>query len=53
MFIKNEEGVTTIEYGLIGVLIAVVIVGILTVMGEDVLTLYGRVADMLTAAAGG
>lgn len=32
-FLKNEEGVTAIEYGLIATLIAVAIVGTVTAVG--------------------
>ena len=34
-FFKEEEGVTAIEYALIAMLIAVVIVGVVTVIGTS------------------
>jgi pilus assembly protein Flp/PilA len=34
-FVRDESGVTAIEYGLIAALIAVVIIGIITTVGTD------------------
>ena len=34
-FLKDESGATAIEYGLIAALIAVVLVGALTALGEN------------------
>jgi len=41
---RDERGVTSIEYALIGSLIAMVIVGSVAVLGEGVQALYDRVA---------
>jgi len=50
-FIKNfwqeEEGVTAIEYGLIAALIAVVIIGALTVVGTNLNAVFQFIADKL------
>ncbi len=43
-FLKKEEGVTAIEYALIASLIAVVIVGAVTGVGEAVLAFFNQVA---------
>jgi len=50
-FWQEEEGVTAIEYGLIAALIAVVIIGAVTLVGENLNTIFGRVADGLVAPA--
>lgn len=47
-FIRNEDGVTAIEYGLIAALIAVVIVGVVQTVGTDLQTVFQEVSDTLT-----
>jgi len=42
-FLKDENGATAIEYGLIAALIAVAIVGALTTLGGGLNTLFGNV----------
>lgn len=49
-FWKDEEGATAIEYGLIAGLIAVVIIGVLTTMGEQLEVLFGKINDALKTA---
>ena len=49
-FLKNEDGATAIEYGLIAALIAVAIVGVLALVGPQLSTTFGKVNDSLTAA---
>ena len=49
MLMKNEDGVTAMEYGLIAALIAVVIVGVLTQIGGQLTTKFTAV---LTALGG-
>jgi pilus assembly protein Flp/PilA len=46
-FIKNENGATAIEYGLIAALIAVVIIGALTTVGTNLNTDFTSVATSL------
>ena len=41
--IKNEDGATAIEYGLIAALVAVAIVGALTTLGGGLSTMFGNV----------
>ena len=52
-FWKDEEGATAIEYALIAGLIAVVIIGALTALGESIDNLFGvisdKVGDVVTA----
>ncbi len=43
-FIKNEDGVTAIEYGLIAALIAIVIIVALTLAGTNLSTIFNTVA---------
>jgi pilus assembly protein Flp/PilA len=44
---KSEEGATAIEYGLIASLIAVVIIGALTLLGSSLTTTFSKVAASL------
>jgi pilus assembly protein Flp/PilA len=50
-FLKDEEGVTAIEYGLIAALIAVAIIVALTTAGEALNAIFGRVSTELQTAA--
>lgn len=49
-FIRDEEGVTAIEYGLIAALIAVVIILAVTAAGTAVRDTFQAVADAITGA---
>ncbi|KWF80792.1 pilus assembly protein [Burkholderia diffusa] len=49
-FVQDEEGVTAIEYGLIAALIAVGLVAALTLVGNDLKTVFNTIADDLNAA---
>lgn len=49
-FIRNEEGVTAIEYALIAALIAVAIVVILGTVGTDLTAVFQTISDELKAA---
>ena len=49
-FVRDEEGVTAIEYGLIAALIAVVIIGAVTTVGTQLIAVYNAIAAALTAA---
>ena len=48
--IKGEEGVTAIEYGLIAALIAVVIIGGVTLVGTSLNSKFTAVSTALTNA---
>ena len=52
-FIKDESGATAIEYGLIAALIAVVIIGAVTTLGETLTTTFNDVNAGLTGAGAG
>ncbi len=49
-FVRDDEGVTAIEYGLIAALIAVVIIGAVTSVGTNLTDVFQKVADKLAAA---
>ncbi|MDQ1314209.1 MAG: pilus assembly protein Flp/PilA [Pseudomonadota bacterium] len=49
-FLKDEEGVTAIEYGLIAALIAVVIIVAVQTVGTNLNAVFLRVASALDAA---
>ena len=53
MFLKDERGVTSIEYGLIALLIALGILSSVKLLGTDLTVLYNKVAAAFTAALGG
>lgn len=46
-FLRNEEGVTAIEYGLIAALIAIVIIAAITLVGGNLVTVFNTVAAAL------
>ncbi len=49
-FIRDEEGVTAIEYGLIAALIAVVIIAAITVVGTQLDKTFDKIGSKLTTA---
>ena len=53
MFLKDERGVTSIEYALIALLIALGILSSLKLLGTDLTALYNNVAAAIITAAGG
>lgn len=50
-FIREEDGVTAIEYGLIAALIAVLIIGGVTVIGERLCATFSSIGVSLGGAA--
>lgn len=52
-FLKDEEGVTAIEYGLIAALIAVAIIVAAALVGTRLTCLFTRVADCLRGSTVG
>ena len=46
-FVRDEEGVTAIEYGLIAALIAVTIIAAVTLVGTDLALVFGKVSTAL------
>lgn len=49
-FVRDEDGVTAIEYGLIATLIAVGIIVAVTAVGTQLKTVFTTIAADLTAA---
>ncbi len=49
---EEEEGQTLIEYGLILVLIAIVVIVLLTAVGGSLNTIFANIRDVLGGAAG-
>lgn len=49
-FLRDEDGVTAIEYGLIAALIAVVIIAAVTVVGTQLKATFNTIGTKLTAA---
>lgn len=47
-FLKDEDGVTAIEYGLIAALIAVAIIAAVGLIGGNLSTIFNHIADQLT-----
>ena len=51
-FIRDEEGATAIEYGLIAALVSVAIIIALTALGDSLSTLFQNISDTVSANAG-
>ncbi|MBP2301116.1 Flp family type IVb pilin [Azospirillum picis] len=47
-FRKDERGATAIEYGLLAALIAVVIIGGVTAVGNNLNTLFNNISDRIS-----
>ncbi|CAB3771072.1 pilus assembly protein [Burkholderia sp. MSh2] len=52
-FIRDEDGVAAIEYGLIAALIAVGIIAALSTIGTDLKTVFSTIAADLNSAVSG
>lgn len=50
-FVREEEGVAAIEYGLLAGLIAVMIIAGATVAGNQLSLLFNNIGNLLTTAA--
>ncbi len=48
--IRDESGATAIEYGLIAALIAVVIIGALTTVGQNLSGVFSAIAGKLSSS---
>ena len=51
-FVRDEDGATAIEYGLIAALVSVAAIGALTAMGDNLQTLFNTVSSALSTAGG-
>lgn len=49
-FLREEEGVTAIEYGLIAALIAVVIIGAVSAVGGNLNAVFNYISGQLAGA---
>jgi len=49
-FLKNEDGATAIEYGLIAALIAVVIIAAVSALGTEISTTFTNIDDAMSTA---
>jgi pilus assembly protein Flp/PilA len=52
-FIRDEEGVTAIEYGLIAALVAVVIIAGATLLGTNLNALFTAIANKISGVTPG
>jgi pilus assembly protein Flp/PilA len=52
-FIRDEQGVTAIEYGLIAALIAVVIIAVVRTVGTELQTTFSTIGTELSTANSG
>jgi pilus assembly protein Flp/PilA len=52
-FIKDEDGATAIEYGLIAALVSVAAIGALTAMGNSLTAMFTTVSSALSGATAG
>lgn len=52
-FLREEDGVSAIEYGLLAGLIAVAVITTVTTLGTNLRTVYQTVVDKLAAVAAG
>lgn len=52
-FLKDESGATAIEYGLIAALIAIVVIGGATLVGESLEKVFGNIAGALDSSPAG
>ena len=50
-FMREEEGVTTLEYGLLAALIAAAIIGAVTALGSTVSNTFSRIANSISAVS--
>ncbi|MBB3008573.1 Flp family type IVb pilin [Cupriavidus alkaliphilus] len=49
-FMRDEEGVTAIEYGLIAALIAIVIIASVQIVGTQLNSVFSKIGSALTSA---
>jgi pilus assembly protein Flp/PilA len=49
--VRNEEGVTALEYGLIAALVAGVIIGAVTLLGTNVQNTFNTIANSMPTAS--
>jgi pilus assembly protein Flp/PilA len=52
-FLKDEEGATMVEYGLLAALISIVCIAMITLVGNNLLLVFTAVCSALSGAVGG
>ncbi len=52
-FLSDESGATMIEYGLIAALVSVAAIAALTLVGDELVTIFGTVSSKLSTASSG
>ena len=52
-FLKDEEGVTMVEYGLLAALISIVCIVAITAIGTNLNVAYQTICNALSGAVGG
>lgn len=52
-FLRDEQGATAVEYGLIAALVSVAIITILGTLGDNLVASFQTVADGLNISTGG
>lgn len=52
LFVRDEDGATAIEYGLIAALVSVAAIGALTSLGTSLSGLFNTVSSTLSTAGG-
>ncbi len=52
-FVRDEDGATAIEYGLIAALVSVACIAALSALGDSLTSIFNMVSSELTSAAGG
>jgi len=52
-FVRDEDGATAIEYGLIAALVSVACIAALAALGDSLNAIFNMVSSELTSAAGG
>ena len=50
-FIRDEEGATALEYGLLAALIAAVIIGAVTTLGQVISNTFNTISSSMSAAS--
>lgn len=49
-FVREEEGATLVEYGLLVALLAVVCIGVITTLGTDVKAMFTNISIKIASA---
>lgn len=50
--LKSKKGQTLVEYGLILALVSIILIAILTIMGNQIKTIFGKITATLSQASG-